>query len=102
MSTIAAEVEVCDDGTAADGKGCKADCSGDEFGWLCTLPGSYGKSNCAATCTYDAATTNWPINTPFECNDGNVAPADGCLGCMLEVGWVCDTSGNPTAITTCA
>lgn len=35
------------------------------------------------------------LDAPEACDDGNGATDDGCAGCVVQPGWVCDT-GSPT------
>jgi cysteine-rich repeat protein len=80
--------ESCDDGNAANGDGCGADCHG-EVGYQCT-----GAS--PSVCTYVATCGDGVIDAGEACDDGNGAAGDGCSNvCQVESGFEC--SGVPTA-----
>ncbi|MBI3331713.1 DUF4215 domain-containing protein [Candidatus Peregrinibacteria bacterium] len=76
-------VEQCDDGNTANGDGCSNTCA-EESGWTCSetaLPPAAlpGPSSCSTICN-DGVLTG-----PEQCEDGNVAPGDGCSAtCRFE------------------
>ena len=37
----------------------------------------------------------------MTCNDGDFDPTDGCSGCSVTPGWVCDNTNWATAASTC-
>ncbi|MFC1641276.1 DUF4215 domain-containing protein [Myxococcota bacterium] len=81
--------EVCDDGNAADGDGCAADCLSVEAGWVCRKPGV----PCTPQCGDGTILAGWE-----ECDDGNRDNGDGCSAtCRIEPGYLC----TPTAPSSC-
>jgi cysteine-rich repeat protein len=77
--------EVCDDGKLITDptKGCLDDCSAAKLGYTCTGGTTTIPVNCVETCG------DGYITHSEDCEDGGVAPLDGCnASCKFELGWV--------------
>ncbi len=73
--------EACDDGNAAAGDGCAADCLSIEAGFRCPVL----NQPCVPIVCGDGR-----IDPPESCDDGNAGAGDGCsASCQLEPGWKC-------------
>ena len=62
--------------------------------------GEHACAVCAANCTMQPGTTSYcgdrVVDTGHAevCDDGNIAPGDGCTPtCTVQAGWTCDTQG---------
>lgn len=66
--------EICDDGLATDGVGCKSDCTGTLPGYSCTAGSSSTPSVCSTVCGDDI------IASGEACEDADGGPfsGDGC------------------------
>lgn len=78
--------EACDDGNAAKGDGCDAECKV-EPGYRCPDTGG----PCRATRCGDGI-----VAGDEECEDNNSATGDGCDKCLLEDGFACDNTQSPS------
>jgi len=86
---VTAGAEICDDGDAAAGGGCSADCTTVEDGFVCGdfLFGAF------AGC-HEIVCNDGLIEGDETCDDGNVAPGDGCdAACVTEDGFFCPEVG---------
>jgi fibro-slime domain-containing protein len=82
--------EFCDDGNAAAGDGCAANCTA-EPGWYCPPMG---------LCELTDICGDGRQSLPETCDDANTVPGDGCTeACNLESGWLCPTPGMPCIYT---
>jgi fibro-slime domain-containing protein len=78
--------EVCDDGNAVSGDGCRADCTLFEPGWICGAPGQL--------CVRDQVCGNGRVEGDEACDDHNATAGDGCdATCHIELGWSCEIPG---------
>lgn len=81
--------EACDDGNAAAGDGCVADCTSIESGWSCPTAGQPCTRAAVAVCGDGRAEQG------ERCDDKNTASGDGCTGaCTVEQGWFCPPGGG--------
>jgi fibro-slime domain-containing protein len=79
--------EQCDDGNAAAGDGCSADCQ-EEPGFKCIVQGS--------PCLQLVYCGDGIVQPPEVCDDGNSKGGDGCDGtCHPEPNFQCPTPGQP-------
>jgi fibro-slime domain-containing protein len=86
--------EACDDGNNIDGDGCANNCLSVESGWSCVKPGE--------PCRPVARCGDGLAVFPEQCDDGNLVVGDGCSDiCKIEIGYKCDTAGQPCTHTTC-
>jgi fibro-slime domain-containing protein len=86
--------EACDDGNAAGGDGCTADCKSIETNWACPTPG--------AACTFLVKCGDGKVMGGETCDDGNTKAGDGCnASCAIEAGWVCLTPGATCTAASC-
>ena len=86
--------EVCDDGNAASGDGCSADCLTVETGWYCTVQG--------IRCMRAQVCGNGFLETGETCDDRNTTPGDGCdANCAIEPGWACAVPGIRCTAAAC-
>ena len=86
--------EECDDGGAASGDGCSAQCSV-ESGWACA-DGSVRSSDTCTTVCGDGRRAG-----SESCDDGNRVDYDGCgIDCEVEPGYAC-TSGDESSVDVC-
>jgi fibro-slime domain-containing protein len=78
--------EECDDGNAAAGDGCSADCR-EETDWICTTPGQ--------PCQSTVVCGDGRISGKEACDDRNTTDGDGCSAdcSAVEKGWGCPTPG---------
>lgn len=87
------EIEACDDGNAAGGDGCAANCTRIEDGYRCPTVGV----SCVPIVCGDAR-----IDLPETCDDGNDEGGDGCdASCQREEGWTCTLPGIACVATEC-
>lgn len=75
--------EECDDGNGVSCDGCATDCTQDQF-FAC----SGSPSACAPQCG-----DGWRV-AEEECDDGNAEDGDGCTACVIDSGYVWETSGS--------
>ncbi len=86
--------EACDDGNAAGGDGCAADCHSVDSGYSCTPVG--------APCHRIARCGDGVVVPPELCDDGNTKAGDGCsASCKVELGSKCSGSPSQCAHTMC-
>ena len=87
-----AATETCDDGNAAGGDGCSADCKAVDNGYQCRVPGR----RCVPLCG------DGIIIGSEKCDDKNTASGDGCSAtCLKEPGAECPTPGQPCMVAVC-
>lgn len=81
--------EACDagDGNNAAGKGCAADCTYIESGFICAEPGQ--------PCVSQVACGDGIVNGSETCDDANDVPDDGCDRCVRTEGYECPFPGAP-------
>lgn len=91
---IQVEHEKCDDGNAADGDGCSADCLLED-GFLCSVVED--KSVCSPILCGNGVVD---AENGEKCDDGNRSAGDGCSAiCLPERGWACTVDG--VHVSTC-
>ena len=94
--------EECDDGNTESGDGCSRYCMV-ESGYTCGGAWSYWECGGPGdTCGGGCGDGTRLVESPEECDDGNLVDGDGCsASCQIECGWEC-VGGTMDSADTCS